>query len=83
LENNKLIGRIRHYFQKIDVAIVDLTDDLACGEEILISGTTTHFKQKVDSMQIEHENVNFAKAGHSIGLKVKSRVKDNDMVYKV
>jgi hypothetical protein len=34
-------------------------------------------------MQIEHENVQQAKKGTSIGLKVSDRVKENDVVYKV
>jgi hypothetical protein len=34
-------------------------------------------------MQIEHESVQSAKKGTSIGLKVTDRVKENDVVYKV
>jgi hypothetical protein len=33
-------------------------------------------------MQIEHENVQEAKVGQSIGLKVAERVRETDVVYK-
>jgi translation initiation factor IF-2 len=77
------IGKVTHFFTKISVAIVELTDVLSVGDQILIKGPTTNVEQKVDSMQIEHENVREAKRGQSIGLKVNDHVRENDMVYKV
>lgn len=79
----KKVGKITHYYQKIGVAIVDLEDTLSVGDQIEISGPNTNMTQSVDSMQIEHENVQQAKKGTSIGLKVKDRVKENDVVYKI
>jgi translation elongation factor EF-1alpha len=77
------IGKVTHFFTKIRVAIVELTGVLSVGDQILIKGPTTNVEQKVDSMQIEHENVQEAKRGQSIGLKVNDHVRENDMVYKV
>jgi len=77
------IGKISHYFSKIEVAIVDLTAPLSVGDRITMKGVTTDFEQTVESMQIEHENVKSAKAGDSIGLKVKERVREGDIVYKI
>jgi putative protease len=77
------VGRITHFFTKISVAIVELTDTLVVGDQILIKGPTTNVKQKVESMQIEHENVEKARRGQSIGLKVNENVRENDRVYKV
>jgi len=82
-EEKKLVGKISHYYSKIEVAVVDLTDTLSVGDEILIEGATTNFKQTIDSMQIMHENVQTAKKGDSIGLKVKDKVRDGDSVYKI
>jgi len=82
-EEKKLIGKITHYFTKIGVAVIELSDKLSAGDEILIEGASTNFKQKVTSMQIEHESVKVAKAGDSIGLKVDDRVREGDQVYKV
>ncbi len=77
------VGRVTHYFSKISVAIVELTDTLSAGDRILIKGLTTSVEQTVDSMQIEHENVKKAESGQSIGLKVDGRVREGDTVYKI
>ena len=81
-ENVVEIGRVTHFFTKISVAVVELTVPLAVGDRILIKGPTTDLEQVVDSMQIEHENIKRAEAGQSIGLKVKQRVRETDIVYK-
>ncbi len=77
------VGEIIHFFTKINVAIVELTATLAVGDQILIKGPTTNVEEKVESMQIEHENVQKATRGQSIGLKVNDRVREHDVVYKV
>lgn len=77
------VGRITHYFTRIGVAVVELTDKLSIGDRILISGSTTSFEQTIDSMQIEHEDVTTAGLGQSIGLKVKERVREGDRVYRI
>jgi translation elongation factor EF-1alpha len=82
-EEKKLIGKVAHYYTKIEVAVVDLTDTLSVGDEISIEGASTNFTQTIDSMQIMHENIQEAKAGDSIGLKVKDRVREGDSVYKI
>ena len=79
----KEIGKVTHFFTKISVAIVELSDALAVGDKILIKGPSTSFEQTIDSMQIEHENVEKATKGQSIGLKVNDRVREHDVVYKV
>lgn len=78
----KLVGKITHYYGHIGVGIVELSDSLKIGDEIHIKGKSTDFEQVVDSMQIEHKNVSEAKEGEVIGLKVKERVREGDEVYK-
>jgi translation initiation factor IF-2 len=82
-EELKEIGKVTHFFSKINVAVIELKATLSVGDRIRVQGPTTDFEQTVDSMQIEHENVKTAKAGQSIGLKVKERVREKDTVYKV
>lgn len=79
----KLVGKISHYFVNIGVGVVELSDDLKVGDRISIEGATTNIQQTVDSMQIEHEKVQSADAGKSIGMKVKDRVREGDLVYKL
>jgi len=76
------VGRITHYFSKIDVAVIELKAALSVGDTIAVKGPTTDFEQNVDSMQIEHKNVQRAEAGQSIGMKVMQRVRETDVVYK-
>ena len=81
-ENVVEVGQVTHFFTKISVAIVELKAPLAVGDSILIKGPTTDFEQVVESMQIEHEDVERAGVGESIGLKVTGRVRERDTVYK-
>ena len=77
------VGKVTHYFPKIGVAVVDVTDgSIKVGDEIHIKGHTSDFKQKVKSMQIEQDKIDVAEPGQSIGLKVQEPVRANDLVYK-
>jgi putative protease len=79
----KKVGRVAHFFSRINVAVVDLTGPVSVGDKICIQGPTTDFEQEIQSMQIEHESVKTAEAGQSIGLRVNERVRENDTVYIV
>ncbi len=79
----KQIGKITHYFGKISVAVIELSDVLKVGDTIHIVGRGHDFTQTVSSMQIEHQNVNKAGSGEAIGLKVDQPVKEGDVVYKI
>lgn len=81
-ENVVQIGRITHFFPKINVAVIELKAPLSVGDTIAIKGPNTDFEQVVDSMQIEHKNIQRAEQGQSIGLKVAERVRETDTVYK-
>ena len=77
-----LIGTVNHFFDKISVAVVDLKQPLSVGDEVSFEGPSTNFKQKVTSMQIEHDVVKAAKKGASAGMKTIKPVRKKDMVFK-
>lgn len=79
----KQVGVVAHFYGGISVAVVDITDTLKVGDEVRFKGATTDFTVKVDSMQIEHKDVEEAKKGQSIGMKVPEKVRDKDIVLKV
>jgi len=79
----KLIGKVTHYYGKIGVGIVELSGSLKVGDKIHLKGHSTDFEQEVDSIQVEHENVDSAKKGEVIGLKVKDKIKEGDEVYLI
>ncbi len=83
ITEGKLIGRVTHYFGKIGVAVIELQDTLRVGDKIRIVGGETDFSQTVESMEIEHQKVNEAKAGDSVGLKVLQKVREGYKVYKL
>jgi GTPase len=83
MAEKKLIGSISHFYPKIAVAVVDLEDTLKVGDKILIERPSGSFEQVVDSMEIEHEKVEEAGAGQSIGLKISERTREGAKVYKV
>ncbi len=77
------VGVITHYFDRIKVCVVKLTQGtILIGDKLTILGAKTKFVQKVWSMQIESEDVKVAKKGQLIGLKVDKIVAVGDKVYK-
>lgn len=78
------IGVVTHYFGKIGVAAVRITSgELRTGDTIRIVGHTNDFTQRVDSMQVEHETVEIARPGETVGVKVAEHAREHDEVFKV
>ena len=77
------IGVISHYFGKVSVGIIELTDVLKIGDSIRIKGAHDDFTQKIETMQIEHVTVNEANKGDSVGIKVAQPVHEHDKVFKI
>ncbi len=83
MAEEKLVGKIAHFYTNIGVGIIELSDELKVGDKIHIVGHGEDFEQPVDSMQVEHKDVQIAKAGESIGLKVGGKIHEGDEVYKI
>jgi len=79
----EVIGTVSDFFAHPVVAAIELTASVKIGDKIRIKGHTTDLELTVDSMQIENQPVQEAKAGDSIGVKVPERVRDGDTVYKI
>ena len=76
------IGEITHYFDNIQVATVKLSAPLKKGEKIKIKGNTTDLEEEVASMQVEHADIEEAKEGDEVGIKVTEKVREGDEVFK-
>jgi putative protease len=84
MADDVLIGRVSHYFGKIQVAAIELTDGaLSVGDTIHIKGSTSDFEQTIDSMQIDNAVVTHADKGSSIGIRVTEQARVGDKVYKI
>jgi putative protease len=79
----KLIGEVIHWFGNINVAGIKLTGELTVGDQVHIRGHTTDFEQSISSMQLDNEDVEEARPGDEIGVKLESRARVGDSIYKV
>lgn len=79
----QLIGKITHYFGKIGVAVIKLSDSLKIGDTIKIVGGEADFNQTVESMEVDYKKVEKAKTGESVGLKIDQKAREGYSVYKV
>jgi putative protease len=78
------IGKVTHYFSKIGVIAIQVTQDvLRVGDTIHVKGHTSDFTHKIDSMQLDNKPVAEATPGQSVGLRVKDHAREHDLVYKL
>ncbi|MGH8746083.1 MAG: EF-Tu/IF-2/RF-3 family GTPase, partial [Burkholderiales bacterium] len=83
LAGEERIGIVTHYYGELSVAAVRIeSGSLRVGDTIHVVGHTSDFRQRVESMQLEHESVAEAGAGQEIGLKVSAHAREHDVVYK-
>jgi putative protease len=84
LPGEELIGVVTHYYGHLSVAAIRLeSGSLSVGDTIRVLGHTSDFRQRIVSMQIEHQAVTEAGKRQEIGLKVTEHARENDLVYKV
>jgi len=78
------IGIVEHFFTNISVAAIKITEgELKIGDTIHIVGATTDITHVIDRMEINWNPIQIAKKGDAIGIKMPSKVRDHDIVYKV
>ncbi|HLG90912.1 MAG TPA: hypothetical protein VI336_02010 [Candidatus Saccharimonadales bacterium] len=79
----KQIGKVTHYFDKVGVAIIQLQKgaSLKKGDKIQIKGNDTDFTQTINSLQLDHQDVESVKAGDDFGLKVDQKVHEGNQVF--
>jgi putative protease len=79
----EVIGKVTDFFARPVVAGIELTGTIKVGDNIHIKGHTTDMELTIDSMQVDNINVEEAKAGDNIGIKVSDRVRRGDTIYQV
>jgi len=76
------VGKVTHYYDKIGVAVVEVVNKkLKVGDTVRFSGHDKEFKQKISSLQAEHEKIKKADIGQAVGVKVNKPVKAGDVLY--
>ena len=81
-KQEKPIGKATHFYGNISVAIIKFNRNVSAGTELHFKGATTDFKEAAKSMQYNHAAITVAPKGKQIGVKVKKKVREGDLVYK-
>jgi putative protease len=77
------IGRVKHYFNHLHVAVLELNQGLKMGETIHIRGHTTELVERITSMEVNHHMVVHVEAGADVAIKVIDPVHEHDVVLRV
>lgn len=80
-DDGKKVGVITHYYDKIGVGIVKFASPVKVGDTLKFSGSSTDFEQTVNQMQFDHKDIDFAKKGQEVGIKLDNKVREGDLVY--
>lgn len=77
------IGEVVNYYSQVNAAEIRLWNPLKVGDEIIVQGPTTgSVIQKVESLQIDHQNIVEARKGQNVGILLTGKVRQGDLVYR-
>ncbi len=77
------IGQVTHYFNHINVAVLNLNGELKVGDTVHFLGHGADFTQTIDSMEIEHQKVQSAGPKQEVALKTIQPVHEGTEIMKV
>ena len=77
------IGKVSNYFSNISVAAFEIeSGELKVGDSVHIKGYTTDFTDRVESIQMEHREIETAK-NNDVGIKVSQKVRSGDIIFVI
>lgn len=79
----KPIGEVTHFYGNLGVAIVKFNKKVEVGARLKFKGSTTDFEDTAKSMQYDHKDIDAAQKGQEVGIKVKGKAREGDLVYPV
>ena len=79
----KVIGEVTHYYSHLEVAIVKFNRKVKVGDTVRFKGHTSDFTETISHMQYDHKDIEEAKPGQEVGIKVSEKVRQGDKVYEV
>lgn len=82
-DKEKEIGEVTHYYSHLEVAIVKFNRKVKVGETVHFKGHTSDFTETVNSIQFDHKDIDEAKSGQEVGIKVSEKVRQGDKVFEV
>ena len=79
----KELGKVSHWYDKINVAVIKLAGTLKKGDKVKFKHGEEEIEETINSMQIDHENVDAGKKGDEIAVKLSQKEKEGTVVYRV
>jgi putative protease len=83
MADKDLVGKVIHYYDKIGVAVVKLGKALKVGDKVKFVHGEKEFTQAIESMQLEHKQVEAGKKGQEIAIKVDQETKTGTEVHLI
>ncbi len=83
-EKKVYVGIVKHWYGNINVAEVKLeSNPLNVGDNILVQGPTTGSKEQViNSIQVDHKDIDKANQGQLVAIKLNFVVRENDKLFR-
>ena len=83
MAEEKHIGEVTHWYDKIQVAVLKLKSVLKVGDKLKIKHGQKSFEHPVDSMQVDHQPVESAKKGDEVAIKLLEKAREGALIYKL
>lgn len=77
----KEIGKVSHWYDKAQVAVVKLNGALKVGDKIKVKKGDSEFEETVASMQVDHKPVNSGKKGDEVAIQLSNKTKEGAAIY--
>mgnify|MGYP003394661554 CR=1 FL=1 len=81
MKKEKQIGTVTHWYDRIGVAVIKLTDALAKGDTIKVRKGDEEFEETVSSIQLDHQDVSSANKGDDAAIKLSHRAKEGAAIF--
>lgn len=82
MAKEKELGRVSHWYDKINVAVVKLAGTLKKGDRLKFKHGEEEFEEEIGSLQIDHKEVVAGKKGDEIAMKLSHKAKEGTTVYE-
>lgn len=80
MAKNNSIGKVVHWYDKIGVAVIELSGGLKVGDTIKVSHGDKQFTEAISSMQLDHQPVMAGKKGQQIAIKLSEKAGEGSVV---
>ena len=77
----KEIGKVNHWYDKAQVAVVKLSDSIKIGDKIKVQKGDSEFEETVGSMQVDHKAVSSGKKGDEVAIHLSQKTKEGARIY--